>query len=177
MKGNQGNLHKAAENIDNSAAYDTFIEEEKGHGRRSKWEISCFNVADIPALAFFVPLWIGFATLIKIRRNANPAERKKKKRVKKEYYDSYYISSLQKPSAIDCAKDIRGHWGIENGLHYAKDVVMNEDNNKISGTQPAVNIATLNAVVINYFRHRGFSSIHDSQIKFAYNFKKEYFNL
>jgi flagellar basal body-associated protein FliL len=38
----------------------------------------------------------------------------------------YYISSKLE-TATEVAKKIRNHWGIENKLHWVKDVVMEED--------------------------------------------------
>lgn len=43
---------------------------------------------------------------------------------------AYYITSLprQKADAAQLAKRIRDHWGrIENGLHWVRDVVLDED--------------------------------------------------
>ncbi|MBW4672297.1 MAG: transposase [Cyanomargarita calcarea GSE-NOS-MK-12-04C] len=44
-------------------------------------------------------------------------------RAGKAYHQvAYYISSLVS-SATDFAQGIRGHWGIENSLHWVKDVI------------------------------------------------------
>ena len=42
----------------------------------------------------------------------------------------------------------RGHWGIENRLHYVRDVTMGEDANRTrTGTGPQVLAALRNAVI------------------------------
>jgi hypothetical protein len=42
----------------------------------------------------------------------------------------------------------RSHWGIENGLHYRRDVTMGEDQSRIrKGVAPQVMAALLNSVI------------------------------
>ena len=41
----------------------------------------------------------------------------------------------------------RGHWGIENGLHYRRDVTMGEDASRVrKGTAPQVMAALRNSI-------------------------------
>jgi predicted transposase YbfD/YdcC len=64
---------------------------------------------------------------------------------------AYFISS-RKSNAFLYEEGIRGHWGIENSLHYIKDVTMVEDASKIrTGNAPQV-ISTLKSVCLNIFR-------------------------
>jgi predicted transposase YbfD/YdcC len=43
---------------------------------------------------------------------------------------------------------IRGHWQIENGLHYVRDVTMGEDQSRVrEGSAPQVMAALRNAVI------------------------------
>ena len=44
-----------------------------------------------------------------------------------DHESHYYLSSLDW-SASQFAEVIRGHWLIENRLHWVKDVTLNEDN-------------------------------------------------
>jgi predicted transposase YbfD/YdcC len=51
---------------------------------------------------------------------------------------SFYISSLP-PKAKRIARYIRGHWGIENGLHWTLDVTFSEDKSRIrTGNAPEI---------------------------------------
>lgn len=147
---------------------------EKGHGRHSEWSVECYEVNKNQALAALVPKWQGLATLIRVHRKVVYTSTKHQKNNFEG--DSYYISSLVKPSALVCFKDIRGHWDIENKLHYEKDVVMLEDSNRISNDNAAINIAVFNTIAINYFRQCKFKGIYNAQTLFGYNFKELYFN-
>ena len=43
---------------------------------------------------------------------------------------------------------VRGHWGIENGLHYRRDVTLGEDHSRVrKGNAPEVMAALRNAIV------------------------------
>lgn len=54
---------------------------------------------------------------------------------------------------------VRGHWSIENRLHWPKDVILNED--KTYGRDPnALLIASLfRSMTINVLRLNGFNSV------------------
>lgn len=63
----------------------------------------------------------------------------------------YYISSLR-PSARRIGGAIRGHWGIENGLHWVLDVVFREDARRIYDRVAAQNIALMNRLALSILR-------------------------
>lgn len=60
------------------------------------------------------------------------------------------ISSLS-PERADASRLLaltRGHWGIENGLHYKRDVTMGEDASRIrKGVAPQVMAALRNSII------------------------------
>jgi predicted transposase YbfD/YdcC len=55
------------------------------------------------------------------------------------------------------AEIIRGHWKIENQLHWVKDVIFEEDKSQISDFQAASNWSILTTIGLNLFRSLGFS--------------------
>ena len=62
----------------------------------------------------------------------------------------YGITSLseQEADATRLLELTRGHWGIENGLHYVRDVTMGEDASRVrSGNAPQVMAAMRNLVI------------------------------
>ena len=81
----------------------------------------------------------------------------------KHYHQvAYYISSLVR-DAVDFAEGIRGHWGIENRLHWVKDVVFDEDRSTIHMGQAPANLSLLRAIALNLLRRSGYSSITCAQ--------------
>jgi len=56
-------------------------------------------------------------------------------------------------------KGIRGHWGIENRLHWVKDVVLNEDKSMVSDLDRSVNMSIIRNIVINLYRMSGYQSV------------------
>jgi predicted transposase YbfD/YdcC len=60
----------------------------------------------------------------------------------------YYISSLP-ANAVQINAAIRGHWTIENCLHWSLDVTFNEDNSRIRDKNAAENIAMVRHTALN----------------------------
>jgi predicted transposase YbfD/YdcC len=66
-------------------------------------------------------------------------------------------------NAVTFAQGIRGHWGIENRLHWVKDVVFDEDRSSIHTGQAPANLSLLRAIALNVLRRSGYSSITSAQ--------------
>ena len=67
--------------------------------------------------------------------------------LRKETDVRYYISSLS-ISAKFLNDAVRGHWGIENNLHWALDVVFNEDASRIRTANAPENFNTLRKMAL-----------------------------
>lgn len=89
---------------------------------------------------------------------------------------SYRISDVEL-SAKEFAKGIRGHWGIENRIHWVKDVDFKEDGNQIKDDNGAVNMAIFTTISLNYLRQNINDSIKQSQILFGQNVKELFFKI
>jgi predicted transposase YbfD/YdcC len=63
----------------------------------------------------------------------------------------YYITSL-KGSAKMIAEAVRGHWGIENSLHWVLDIAFREDECRIRKDHAPANFATLRHMALNLLR-------------------------
>ena len=62
----------------------------------------------------------------------------------------YYL--LSDPDVKRFAQAVRGHWGIENKLHWVLDVTMGEDANRTSKDHGPENMAILRRLAMNLFR-------------------------
>jgi predicted transposase YbfD/YdcC len=51
------------------------------------------------------------------------------------------------------ANAVRGHWGIENGLHWTLDIAFREDKNKTWEEHSAENLAVARHIVVNVLKH------------------------
>lgn len=118
-----------------------------GHGRRATRTI---KVATAPAWVAFP----GAAQVAQIRRTVTRAGKKSIEVV-------YLVTSAdphQAPPAT-LASWVRGHWCIENRLHWVRDVTFDEDRSQIrTGQSPRV-MATLRSVVISILRTNGWHNI------------------
>lgn len=110
--------------------------------------------------------WVGLKRIVQVERLGT--------RAGKPYEETvYYISSIAL-EASDFAQGIRGHWGVENRLHWGgsavggfpdlrrlpfKDVVFNEDKAQMVDGYASANFSILRSFVINLFRHNGFDSL------------------
>jgi predicted transposase YbfD/YdcC len=63
----------------------------------------------------------------------------------------YYLSSL-KAEAATFARAVRGHWGVENGLHWVLDVVFGEDQSRARSGFAAENLAATRRLAVNLLR-------------------------
>jgi predicted transposase YbfD/YdcC len=63
----------------------------------------------------------------------------------------YYLSSLSN-DAGKFAKAARGHWGIENSLHWVLDVVFGEDDSRARSGYAAENLAATRRLAVNLLR-------------------------
>lgn len=83
---------------------------------------------------------------------------------KKSEETAYGITSLRKEeaSAERLLELNRGHWEIENRIHYVRDVTFDEDRSQIrKGNGPHI-MASLRNLVIGIFRILGFKYIPEA---------------
>jgi predicted transposase YbfD/YdcC len=71
--------------------------------------------------------------------------------------------SSEKGSAKQLLEWTRGLWGIENGLHYRRDVTLNEDGTRMSNDNLAEAMAVLNNFVIGLTSKLGFRNLASAQ--------------
>jgi len=64
----------------------------------------------------------------------------------------YYISSIEQPDAKTMGQIIRGHWGIENSLHWQLDVSFGEDLRRVRKDHAAENFSRLCRIAANLLK-------------------------
>jgi len=134
---------------------DYHITNEKNRGRTEKRTVEVYPVSEE-----IKKNYPHCNTLIRIMR-----EREAKGRSSKEVF--YYISDLNH-SAEEFSVGIRGHWAIENSLHYVKDKVMIEDKANLKNKLIAPNISLLRSFVIT-IAYLFDKSVTNFQRTFAHN--------
>ena len=151
VKGNQQNLYRQIQhNTANTRPTSRYIATERTRNRVTTRTVEVFE-----ALTSLTSQWMGLKSLIKVERIGT--------RAGKPYHQiAYYISSLVS-SAANLAQGIRGHWGIENHLHWVKDMVFDEDNSTIRKGNAPANCSVILAIALNVLRRRGYSSITCAQ--------------
>jgi predicted transposase YbfD/YdcC len=91
-------------------------------------------------------LWLGVLTIVMVTRvvwcEATGEE---------SIEVSDFLSRLP-PYARRIGSAIRGHWGIENGLHWVLDVVFREDARRLYDRTAAENVAFLNRLAVSLLR-------------------------
>ena len=70
---------------------------------------------------------------------------------KETVHRRYYLSSL-KADAEKFARAVRGHWGVENGLHWVLDVVFGEDQARARTGHAAENLAATRRLAVSLLR-------------------------
>ena len=62
----------------------------------------------------------------------------------------YYLTSLV--DAGEFGRAVRGHWGIENGLHWVLDMAFREDESRVRTGNGATNFVVLRHIVVNLLK-------------------------
>lgn len=65
----------------------------------------------------------------------------------------YYISSVKGCDAKKMAHAVRGHWGVENQLHWRLDMSFREDESRIRKGDGAQNFSRVRRIVINLLKN------------------------
>jgi predicted transposase YbfD/YdcC len=85
----------------------------------------------------------------------------------KEYHHTAFYISSAATSPQQWQSLIREDWGIENRLHWPKDVVFGEDDYRLEDEQALLNWSVLRTMVINILRLHGFQSLKTAMTKLA----------
>jgi len=167
VKGNQGHLYEdistlfAVDQAQNFkyASLDYAKTTNSGHGRIDIRE--CWSTSNPEYLKLIrnVENWAGLLSIAMVVCTRIIEEKETK-------YVRYYITTL--PSdAKRILHVVRGHWAIENKLHWVLDVVMNEDHNRAHKDQAFANLAVLRHIALNLIKQEKTAKggIHAKQLQ------------
>ena len=143
LKGNQGPLHAGAEALlaRKAGLAPGAVTSEKAHGRQ---ETRAARVIKVPKALAKQHAFPGLEAIGEIRRQRFVNGRQEEDRC-------LYV--LSKPmAAAELLDVVRGHWDIENGLHWGLDVVYREDECRTRKDHGPENLALLRRICVNTFR-------------------------
>lgn len=156
VKGNQKYLLQAVKtHIAEHDPSDIDHTSEINRGRKENREVHLYN--DVTGKVF--DQWKGLKTIVFIR-NWGVRNHKKYEQL------HYYISSRTEKNARIYGQGIRGHWYIENKLHWTKDAILGEDRSLIKGNDLARNLSLIRTMVINIYKLNEEMSIKSATEKF-----------
>jgi predicted transposase YbfD/YdcC len=165
VKGNQPALQRAVH-----AAFDRACEAEfagcpmaamveDGHGRHEERYVTV-----IPRPKGLPAGWEDVRSVVVVAR-----EREAKGRNVSTCH--FYITSLRY-SAKRMARYVRGHWGVENGLHWCLDLSFGEDGNRTRDTNAGANLGVVRRVAASLLKQdTGRGSIKAKRLNAAWDDK------
>jgi len=119
--------------------------EDHGHGREEQRTVQVLPARGALSAAQLA-MWLGVLSIVMVTRvvwcEATGEE---------SLEVSYFLSSLL-PHARRMGSAIRGHWRIENSLHWVLDVVFREDARRVYDRTTAENVAFLNRLAVSLLR-------------------------
>jgi predicted transposase YbfD/YdcC len=149
VKGNQPSLHRQLRSVPWKQVPAADTTSNKGHGRV---ETRTVKLIEIPAGIAFP----NAALAIQITRTRRPFAHK---RVSRETVYAVTDLTYDDTTAAELADAIRGHWSIENRLHWIRDVTFAEDHSQIrTGHGPQV-MATFRNLAVSLHRLHGATNI------------------
>lgn len=151
VKENQPTLHadvramfqRADERGWEGLAHDTFEELDKGHGRV---EHRTTTITWDPRTLVEAGDWPAVRCLVRVERRRIMGETT-------TMTTHYAIASMDTRRADRVAAAIRGHWGVENQLHWTLDVAFNEDHSRLRKGHGAENMSRLRRIALNALRN------------------------
>lgn len=146
LKDNQGNLYNETINAFRfNKPLDTASQMEADHGRIETRSCRILQ-ADVIKDEEVTSRWKGLKMLAEITSIVETAEGKTETK-------RYYISDENFPKAAYFNMLARGHWAIENQLHWCLDVIFKEDASRARKGYAAQNFSTIRKLVLQIVKN------------------------
>lgn len=158
VKRNQPTLYERLRTLPWEQISCCYYDRTTGHGRRDTRVIKVLTVDDLD--------FPHARQVARITRHSTCAKTGKRTREA-----VYVITSLTSTQATPqrLALIVRGHWGIENKLHYVRDVTFGEDASQIRTGHGPQNMATLRNLAIGRFRDADYDNIAAARREMSYD--------
>ena len=150
VKSNQGKLFDNIKDSFECAERDGFVNVEhsyhedvsKGHGRLETRR--CWVITDRDELAYVDEdqEWKGLSSVVKVCYKTDRLDKVESR---------YYISSIR-AKASKLLGAVRGHWGIENSLHWVLDMAFDEDHCRVRTGHADRNLAVVRHMALNMLK-------------------------
>ena len=150
VKSNQGKLSDNIKDAFECAERNGFVNVEhsyhedvsKGHGRLETRR--CWVITDRDELAYVDENqeWKGLGSIVKVCYQTDRVNKVESR---------YYISSMR-AKASKLLGAVRGHWGIENSLHWVLDMAFDEDHCRIRTGHADRNLAVVRHMALNMLK-------------------------
>jgi predicted transposase YbfD/YdcC len=114
---------------------------EVGHGREERRRVTVLGEVEVLEGA---DGWAGLESVAMVERWRREGE-------KESYERHYYLTSLPL-DARQVGEAVRGHWGIENSLHWVLDVAFREDASRVRTGFAPENLATLRHLAVSLIK-------------------------
>lgn len=149
VKGNQEHLEediinhfeRLDEGVEDGVPVSRYATNEKDHGRQ---EQRYYQAVPVPDTLRNLAAWPDLRSICRATRvwQENGVEKAEAR---------YFISSLAANAKV-LGEAIRGHWGIENDLHWVLDMYFGEDRSRARTEHAAANLATLRRWILSLLR-------------------------
>jgi predicted transposase YbfD/YdcC len=150
VKANQPSLRADVESFFASAdpkGLDTVVDLDKGRGRIEERTVTVAREVDWLTGERRFPGELRLPDVAAVIRVAARAELRDRGR----FETRFYVSSASL-DAVRAAMAVRGHWAIENGLHWVLDVTFKDDQSRLRTGHGAKNMAVVRHFAINLVR-------------------------
>ncbi|QPN68338.1 ISAs1 family transposase [Synechococcus sp. CBW1006] len=137
----------------------TATDQEKRHGRDTRWELRAKEAPD-----HIKEAWPGSAWIVKLITTTT-------KRNGKHSVTRHLFITTVRTAPEGLLRLIRQRWSIENEWHWARDTQLGEDAHRYTHRIGAPVFAFLRTVVMNLLRRGGYRSIRRGLRELAYDIR------
>jgi predicted transposase YbfD/YdcC len=124
--------------------FDSYKQVTEGHDRREIRHCWVVHHPDYLSYLRRAQRWEGLKSVVKLM---TIRQRGDKTQVSTRYFISSWTGSAQ-----DFLRCVRGHWHIENGLHWVLDIAFREDDSRIRNQYAPQNMAVLRHLALNLLK-------------------------